>query len=119
MDPHGLTQYRVAVDIGVPPRRINEIVHGRRGITADTALRLARYFGNEPSWWMRQQSRWELEQAKERLSGELEAEVKVFDPDAPRPSRGRPPRRGSATPPEPRLSAPRVRRADPGHLFID
>ena len=52
----GISQYRVAVDIGVPPRRINEIVLKKRGITADTALRLARYFGNEPLYWLELQS---------------------------------------------------------------
>ena len=53
----GITQHKLAVSIGVPPRRINEIVHGKRGITADTALRLGRFFGVEPQFWLNLQSR--------------------------------------------------------------
>ncbi|HCM80909.1 MAG TPA: addiction module antidote protein, HigA family [Corynebacterium stationis] len=56
----GITQNKLAVSIGVPPRRINEIVHGKRGITADTAIRLARYFGNAEEFWMNLQSNYEL-----------------------------------------------------------
>ncbi len=56
----GVTQHKVAVSIGVPPRRINEIVHGKRGITADTAIRLAKYFGTSPEFWMNLQSHYEL-----------------------------------------------------------
>ena len=56
----GITQNKLAVSIGVPPRRINEIVHGKRGITADTAIRLARYFGTSEEFWMNQQSNYEL-----------------------------------------------------------
>ena len=56
----GITQNRLAVSIGVPPRRINEIVHGKRGITADTAIRLARYFGTSEEFWMNLQSNYEL-----------------------------------------------------------
>lgn len=56
----GITQNRLAVSIGVPPRRINEIVHGKRGITADTAIRLARYFGTSEEFWMNLQSHYEL-----------------------------------------------------------
>lgn len=56
----GITQNRLAVEIGVPPRRINEIVHGKRGITADTAIRLARYFGTSEEFWMNLQSNYEL-----------------------------------------------------------
>ncbi|MBI5291328.1 MAG: HigA family addiction module antidote protein [Chloroflexi bacterium] len=63
MKPLGLSQYRVAVDIGVPPLRINQIVHGQRGITADSALRLARYFGTTPGIWLRLQARYDLEVA--------------------------------------------------------
>lgn len=56
----GITQNKLAVSIGVPPRRINEIVHGKRGITADTAIRLARYFGTSEEFWMNLQSNYEL-----------------------------------------------------------
>ncbi|MBP2435930.1 HigA family addiction module antitoxin [Microbacterium amylolyticum] len=56
----GITQNKLAVSIGVPPRRINEIVHGKRGITADTAIRLARYFGTSAEFWMNLQSNYEL-----------------------------------------------------------
>lgn len=70
-----ITQNKLAVSIGVPPRRINEIVHGKRGITADTALRLGRYFGVEPQFWLNLQTRYELEVAED-LSGERIAEIK-------------------------------------------
>jgi len=72
LEPLGLTQHRVAVAIGVPPRRINEIVHGKRGITADTALRLARYFGTSERFWLNLQSRYELEVERDRLAGTLD-----------------------------------------------
>ena len=72
LEPLGLTQHRVAVAIGVPPRRINEIVHGKRGITADTALRLARYFGTSERFWLNLQSRFELEVERDRLAGTLD-----------------------------------------------
>lgn len=61
----GITQNKVAVAIGVPPRRINEIVHGKRAITADTALRLGRYFGIAPQFWLNLQSQYELELARD------------------------------------------------------
>ncbi len=73
-----ITQYRLAKDIGVPPRRINEIIHGERAITADTALRLGRYFGMSPQFWLNLQSHYDLEQEQERLAGRLEKEVKVL-----------------------------------------
>lgn len=72
LEPLGLTQHRVAVAIGVPPRRINEIVHGKRGITADTALRLARYLGTSERFWLNLQSRYELEIERDRLAGTLD-----------------------------------------------
>jgi antitoxin HigA-1 len=72
LEPLGVTQHRVAVAIGVPPRRINEIVHGKRGITADTALRLARYFGTSDRFWLNLQSRYELEVERDRLAGVLD-----------------------------------------------
>ena len=71
----GITQNKLAVSIGVPPRRINEIVHGKRAITADTALRLGRYFGVEPQFWLNLQSRYELELAEERVADQV-AEIK-------------------------------------------
>ena len=61
LKPLGVTQHRLAVSIGVPPRRINEIVHGKRGISADTALRLARFFGTSDRLWLNLQSRFDLE----------------------------------------------------------
>ncbi|WP_144802349.1 HigA family addiction module antitoxin [Kocuria rhizophila] len=70
----GITQNKLAVSIGVPPRRINEIVHGKRGITADTALRLARYFGTSAEFWLNLQSYYELDCAEDR-AGERIAEI--------------------------------------------
>jgi antitoxin HigA-1 len=78
LQPMHITQYRLARDIGVPPRRVNEIVKGRRAITADTALRLGRYFGMSPEFWLNLQSRYDLEREEERLAGRLEKEVKVL-----------------------------------------
>jgi addiction module HigA family antidote len=78
LKPMKITQYRLAKDIGVPPRRINEIIHGERAITADTALRLGRYFGMSPQFWLNLQSHYDLEQEQERLAGRLEKEVKVL-----------------------------------------
>ena len=78
LEPMKLSQYRLAKDISVPPRRINEIVHGKRGITADTALRLARYFGTSERFWMNLQIRHDLEVEKERLKGRLAREVAVL-----------------------------------------
>ena len=66
--PMGLSQNRIAREIGVPPRRINEIVHGKRAITADTALRLARYFGTSEAFWMGLQADYDLEEARNRLA---------------------------------------------------
>ena len=65
--PQNLSQNQVARAIKVPPRRINEIVLGKRAITADTALRLARYFGNSPSYWMHLQAEYDLERAREKI----------------------------------------------------
>ena len=69
----GITQHKLAVSIGVPPRRINEIVHGKRAITADTALRLGRYFGVEAQFWLNLQSRYEIELAQERDADQFDA----------------------------------------------
>ena len=71
----GLSQYRLAKDISVPPRRINEIVHGLRSITADTALRLSRYFGTTERFWLNLQTGYDLEVEKDRLGDRLESEV--------------------------------------------
>ena len=78
LKPFGISQYRLAQDIGVPPRRINEIVHGKRAVSADTALRLSRYFGLSERYWMNLQARYDLELEKDRLEGRLEQEVRVF-----------------------------------------
>ena len=75
LEPMGISQYRLAKDISVPPRRINEIVHGLRGITADTALRLSRYFGSSERFWLNLQTRYDLEVEKDRLGTRLENEV--------------------------------------------
>jgi addiction module HigA family antidote len=72
LGPMAISQNRLARDIGVPPRRINEIVHGKRAVTADTALRLARYFGTSESFWMGLQTDYELEEARCRIGGDLD-----------------------------------------------
>jgi len=78
LEPLGISQYRLAKGISVPPRRINEIVHGKRSISADTALRLARFFGTSERFWLNLQVRYDLEVEKERLGAKLENEVVVF-----------------------------------------
>ena len=78
LQPMEISQYRLAKDIGVPPRRINEIVHGKRGISADTALRLSRYFGLSERFWMNLQASYYRELEKDKLRGRLEQEVKVL-----------------------------------------
>ena len=77
--PLGLSQYRVAKALSVPPRRINEIVQGRRAISADTALRLARYFGTSERFWLNLQTRHDLEAEKDRLKDRLAREVEVLE----------------------------------------
>lgn len=72
LTPLGITQHKLAVAIGVPPRRINEIVHGTRRISADTALRLARYFGTSERFWMNLQGRYDLELERDRLADTLD-----------------------------------------------
>jgi addiction module HigA family antidote len=74
--PMEISQNRLARDIGVPPRRINEIVHGKRAISADTTLRLARYFGTSETFWMGLQADYDLENARERLGDRLDREVR-------------------------------------------
>jgi addiction module HigA family antidote len=78
LEPMGITQYRLAKDISVPPRRINEIVHGKRAITADTALRLSRYFGTSERFWMNLQTRYDMELQKDILGDRLQKEVVVL-----------------------------------------
>ncbi len=73
--PMGLSQYRLAKSISVPARRINEVVQGKRSITADTALRLSRFFGTSERFWLNLQTRYDLEVEKDRLGDRLEAEV--------------------------------------------
>jgi len=73
--PMAISQYRLAKDISVPPRRINEIVHGKRSVTADTALRLSRYFGTSEKFWLNLQMGYDLEIEKDRLGERLETEV--------------------------------------------
>src|SRR6266853_3899509 len=80
LSPLAVSQYRLAKETSVPPRRINEIVRGLRSISADTALRLARYFGTSERFWLNLQSRHDLEAEKDRLGSRLEREVKVLAP---------------------------------------
>lgn len=76
--PLGISQYRLAADISVPPRRINEIVLGKRSISPDTALRLSRYFGLSETFWANLQSRFDLESEKDKLADRLDREVKIM-----------------------------------------
>lgn len=78
LTPLGISQYRLAKDVTVPARRINEIVLGKRSITADTALRLARYFGTTENFWLNLQARYDLEVEKDRLGDRLKKEVAVL-----------------------------------------
>ena len=78
LKPMGISQYRLAKDISVPPRRINEIVQGKRAITPDTALRLSRYLGLSERFWVNLQARYDLEVEKDRLQDRLEREVQVY-----------------------------------------
>jgi len=78
MNPLGLSQYRLAHDIGVTPIRISQIVNGQRAVTVDTAMRLARYFGTSAAVWLRLQVRYDLEVAEKRLSKRINREVKVL-----------------------------------------
>jgi len=75
LEPMGISQYRLAKDISVSPRRINEIVHGKRAITADTALRLGRFFGMSPQFWLNLQTRYDLEVTEDLLEDRLDNEV--------------------------------------------
>jgi antitoxin HigA-1 len=78
LKPLNISQYRLAKEISVPPRRINEIVHGLRAITPDTALRLSRYFGLSERFWINLQTRYDLEIEKDRLQGRLDKEVHIY-----------------------------------------
>ncbi len=78
LKPMNISQYRIAKDIRVSPRRINEIVHGSRAVTADTALRLSRYFGTSERFWLNLQVRYDLEIEKDRLGDSLEREVRTL-----------------------------------------
>ncbi len=78
LKPLGISQYRLAKDVSGPPRRINEIVRGSRAITADTALRLARFFGTSERFWLNLQTRYDLEKEKNRLGDRLEREIRVL-----------------------------------------
>ncbi len=78
LDPMGISQYRIAKDINVPARRINEIVHGKRSISADTALRLSRYFKVSPIFWINLQAHYDIEIARDKLSSRLDREIKVY-----------------------------------------
>ena len=77
LEPMGITQYRLAKSLAVPARRINEIVHGNRSISADTALRLSRHFGTSERFWMNLQARYDIEVQKDMLGDRLEREVVV------------------------------------------
>jgi antitoxin HigA-1 len=78
LKPLGVSQYRLARDVSVPPRRINEIVRGLRAITADTALRLARYFGTTERFWLNLQTRYDIEVQRDRLGDRLGREIRVL-----------------------------------------
>lgn len=80
LKPLGLSQYRLAKDINVSPRRINEIIHEKRAVSADTALRLSKYFGMSAEFWLNLQAKYDLEIEKEKLVKEIRYEVKVFQP---------------------------------------
>ncbi|MCX6733695.1 MAG: HigA family addiction module antitoxin [Candidatus Peregrinibacteria bacterium] len=78
LKPLKISQYRLAIDVHVPPRRINEIIHGERGISANTALRLAKYFGNSAEFWLNLQTRYELLTEEQAMESELKNHVLVL-----------------------------------------
>ena len=82
LEPMGISQYRLAKDISVPPRRINEIVHGKRSITADTALRLGRFFNMSLQFWLNIQTRYDLEVTEDQLENRLDNEVHALAQNA-------------------------------------
>jgi len=79
LKPMDISQYRVAKAVSVPARRINEIVHGKRSMTADTALRLSKFFGMSDRFWMNLQARYDIELEKDRLGSRLEDEVELYE----------------------------------------
>jgi len=78
LKPLNISQYRLAKDISVPARRINEIIHGKRSVSVDTALRLSRYFGLSERFWLNLQARYDIEVEKDKLNGRIMQEVKVL-----------------------------------------
>ena len=82
LKPMGISQYRLAKDISVPARRINEIVHGKRSISADSALRLSRYFGMSERFWLNLQTQHDIEVQKDKIDKKFEDEVKVLEKSA-------------------------------------
>lgn len=78
LEPMKISQYKLAKEISVPARRINEIVHGKRAISANTALRLSKYFGTTPQFWMNLQAHYDLELEKDKLGKTLDTEVGIF-----------------------------------------
>ena len=82
LKPMSISQYRISKDITVPARRINEIVHGKRSVTADTALRLGKFFGMSAQFWLNLQSRYDLEVAEDALKSRLKKEVHVYQVNA-------------------------------------
>jgi addiction module HigA family antidote len=75
LEPLGISQYRLAKEIHVPPRRINEIIHGKRGISPDTALRLSRFFGTSERFWLNLQTRYDIEMTKRKIGEQLQSEI--------------------------------------------
>jgi addiction module HigA family antidote len=82
LEPMGVSQYRLAKDMSVPPRRINEIIHGKRSVTADTALRLGRFLSMSPQFWLNLQTRYDLEVTQDLLADRLNIEVQTFQATA-------------------------------------
>ena len=82
LKPMGISQYRLAKDISVPARRINEIVHGKRAISADTALRLSRYFGMSERFWLNLQTQYDIDVQKDKIDEQFRQEVKVLEKSA-------------------------------------
>jgi addiction module HigA family antidote len=75
LEPLGISQYRLAKEIHVPPRRINEIIHGKRGVSPDTALRLSRFFGTSERFWLNLQTRYDIEMTKRKIGEQLQSEI--------------------------------------------
>ena len=90
LKPLAISQYRLAKDISVPPRRVNEIVLRKRSVSADTALRLRRFFGTSPEFWLNLQSQYDLDVETDRLGQRLDAEVVTFVPRSSAPVKSKP-----------------------------